>query len=155
MSKVCITGTTRGLGKSLSDHFKNLGWEVVELNLGDPIVESAYGCDLFINNAYINGHQVDIFNQLYASVAKMIVMGSIASDYPDPNMPTYSQHKRVLKERVLEVANSSAIKADILLLQLTGESYNDTDLIIRTIEFWLNNPKLISVSFVPGEPNRG
>ena len=152
--KVCITGTTRGIGKSIAEHFKQLGWQVVELNRGDVIVESAYGCDLFINNAYINGHQVDIFNQLYASVAKMVVMGSIASDYPDPDMLAYSEHKRVLKERVLEVANSSGKKADILLLQLTGESYNNPKLILRTIDLWLEYPSINCVAFNPGQPNK-
>jgi hypothetical protein len=152
--KVVITGTTRGLGKSLANHFNNLGCEVLEINRGDVIVESAHGCDLFINNAYINGYQVDIFNQLYASVAKMIVMGSIAADYPDPDMLAYSEHKRVLKERVLEVANSSVKKADILLLELTGDSYNDAELVIRTIDFWLENSKITCVSFIPGEPNK-
>lgn len=154
MSKVCITGTTRGIGKSIAEHFKQLEWEVVELNRGDIIVESSIGCDLFINNSYINGHQIDIFNQLYASVAKMVVMGSIASDYPDPDMPAYSEHKRVLKERVLEVANSSGRKADILLLQLTGESYNDPVLINSTIDFWLANPTINCVAFNPGQPNK-
>ena len=152
--KIAITGTTRGIGKTLSNHFKNLKWEVIELNRGDKIIESALGCDVFINNAYINGHQIDIFNQLYASVAKMVVMGSIAADYPDPEMPVYSQHKKELKERVLEVANSSVKKADILLLQLTGESYNDEGLVARAIEFWLDNPKVTSMSFVPGTPNK-
>jgi len=154
MSKVCITGTTRGIGKSLAEHFNQLGWEVVELNRGDKIIESAVGCDLFINNAYITGLQIDIFNQLYASVAKMVVMGSIASDYPDPEMPLYSIHKKELKERVLEVANSSATKADILLLQLTGESHNNPKLITDTIDFWLANPTVNCVAFNPGEPNR-
>ena len=153
MSKVCITGTTRGIGRAIAEHFMQMEWEVVELNRGDEIITSAVGCDLFINNAYINGHQVDIFNQLYSSVSKMIVIGSIASDYPDPKMPAYSQHKKELKERVMEVANSSIDKADILLLQLTGESYNDPDLVINTIKFWLDNPKITCVSFVPGEKN--
>jgi len=65
----------------------------------------------------------------------------------------YSKHKKELKERVLEVANSSVNKADILLLQLTGDSYNDYNLIIRTIDFWLEYPKITCVSFIPGKPN--
>ena len=151
--KVCITGTTRGIGKVLSQHFNQQGWEVVEFNRGDEVIKRSIGCDLFINNSYFDGHQIDIFNELYSSVGKMIVMGSIASDYPDPSMLEYSQHKKELKDRVLEIANSSMIKADILLLQLTGESYNDNELIIRTIDFWLDNPKITCISFVPGIPN--
>lgn len=154
MSKVCITGTTRGIGKSIAEHFKKLEWDVVELNRGDEIIGSAIGCDLFINNAYIDGHQIDIFNELYDKVAKMVVIGSIASDYPDPEMPDYSQHKKELKDRVLEVANSSVKKADILLLQLTGESYNDPKTVTRTLDLWLEYPSIISMSFKPGQPNR-
>jgi NADP-dependent 3-hydroxy acid dehydrogenase YdfG len=154
MNKVCITGTTRGIGKTLAEHFKKLKWEVIELNRGDVIIESALGCDLFINNSYMNGHQIDIFNQLYASVAKMVIMGSIAADYPDPEMPVYSQHKKELKERVLEVTNGTGKKSNILLLELTGDSYNDSDLIIRVVDFWLDNPKITSVSFIPGVPNK-
>ncbi len=153
--KVCITGTTRGIGKVLAEYFKKTGCKVIELNRGDAIIESSIGCDLFINNSYINGHQIDIFNQLYTKVGKIIVMGSIASDHPDPLMPVYSQHKKELKDRVLQVANSTEPnKADILLLQLTGESYNDSNLIIRTIDFWLDYPKVTSISFTPGKPNR-
>jgi NADP-dependent 3-hydroxy acid dehydrogenase YdfG len=153
MSKVCITGTTRGIGKALAEHFKKLGWEVIELNRGDENIKPAIGCDLYINNAYGNGMQIDIFDQLCANVAKMVVIGSIASDYPDPGMLTYSQHKKELKDRVLEIANSSDNKTDILLLQLTGESYNDSNLITRTIDFWIDNPKITCISFVPGKKN--
>jgi NAD(P)-dependent dehydrogenase (short-subunit alcohol dehydrogenase family) len=153
--KVCITGTTRGLGKKLSEHFEKKGYTVVGLNREDDIVKNAIGCHLFVNNTYGNGMQIDLFNQLFASVEKMIVMGSIAAIYPDPEMPVYSQHKRELKERVLDVATSPGLEiADILLLELTGKSYNDTELVTRTIDFWLENPNITSVSFVPGEPNR-
>jgi hypothetical protein len=117
-------------------------------------VEPAIGCDIYINNAYSNGMQIDLFNELYFRVKKMIVIGSIAADCPDPTMPLYSQHKKELKDRVLTVANSvEPNKADILLLQLTGDSYNDSVLIKRTIDFWLDNPKITCVSFIPGEPN--
>jgi hypothetical protein len=154
MFKVCITGTTSGVGKTLHDHFVSKGYNVVGLNKGSDIIGEALGCDLFINNAYGNGMQIDLFNHLYASVKKMIVVGSIAADYPDRKLVVYSMHKKQLKERVLDVANSTTVgRADILLLQLTGDSYNDADLVTRTVDFWLDNPKITCVSFVPGEPN--
>lgn len=151
--KICITGTTRGLGKILFDYYSNNGHEVVGLNRCDEKINSAVGCDLYINNSYADGYQIDIFNELYTKVKKMVVMGSIASDYPDPDMPIYSKHKAELKNRVLEVVNNIEIKADILLLQLTGESYNTPDLIINTINFWLENSKITSISFIPGKKN--
>ena len=67
-------------------------------------------------------------------------------------MPAYSQHKKELKERVLEVANTG--KYNILLLELTGQSYNNPTLVTDTIDFWLKHPTITSMSFVPGEPNR-
>lgn len=151
MPKVCITGTTRGLGKSLAEHFTKKGWEVVELNRRDMKIEPGIGCDLYINNAYINGHQIDIVNELYDKVDKMIVMGSVAADYPDPAMPIYSQDKKELKQRVLDIANTGK---HILLLELTGQSYNDVDLITKSIDFWLEFPTITSMTFQPGQPNR-
>lgn len=124
------------------------------LNRGSSIVAESLGCDLFINNAYGNGMQTELVNQLYSSVSKMIVIGSCAADYPDTTMLAYSKHKKELKDRVLDIVNSSIDKADILLLQLTGESYNDSDLITRSIEFWLSNPKVTCINFIPGNPNR-
>lgn len=151
--KVCITGTTRGLGKILTEHFIKRGCTVVELNRSDDKIAPAVGCDLYINNSYADGSQIDIFNSLYNKVNKMVVMGSIASEYPDPSMLEYSYHKKELKDRVLEIANSKENKGDILLLQLTGDSYNDPELILNTIEFWLDNSKITSISFVPGNKN--
>lgn len=151
MFKVCITGTTRGLGKALKEYFTRKGYFVVGLNRGDDIVTAAVGCDLFINNAYDGSLQLDLFNELYTRIKNIVIMGSVAADYPDDNMPEYSQHKKELKQRVLEVANTGVSK--ILLLELTGASYNDPQSIGRTIDFWLDNPTVTSISFVHGEPN--
>jgi hypothetical protein len=151
VSKICITGTTRGLGKELCDYFRSQGHEVHGFQRGDDAYHGILGCDLFINNAYGDGLQMTLLNSLYGKVGKMVVMGSIASDYPDPLLPEYSKQKKELKERVMELANIG--ETPILLLQLSGESYNDPDLICKTIEFWIENPKVTSVSFIPGEPN--
>ena len=97
MLKVGITGTTRGLGQALHDHFVNKGCHVTAFNRESDMSE-AVGCDLFINNAY--GIQMDILNQLYASVGKMIVMGSIVTDFPDVEMPDYTQQKTKLEEQI-------------------------------------------------------
>ena len=151
MFKVCITGTTRGLGKFLKDYFTKKGYFVLGLNRGDDIANLAVGCNLFINNAYDGELQIELINQLHTRIRNIVVMGSIASDYPDPNRPEYSQHKKELKQRVLEIANTG--KTNMLLLELTGESYNDPETVAKVIDFWLNNPKITCVSFVHGEPN--
>jgi len=76
----------------------------LRLNRGDDIVTSAVGCNLFINNAYGGKLQIDLFNELHSRIKNIVVMGSVAADYPDPSMPEYSQNKKELKQRVLEVA---------------------------------------------------
>jgi hypothetical protein len=147
MLKVGITGTTRGLGKALYDHFVNQGHHVVAFNRGTDISD-AVGCDLLINNTY--GIQMDILNQLYASVGKMVVMGSIVTDFPDVEMPDYTVQKTRLEERVLDLN-----LPNILLLKLSSTAYNDSQIIINAIEYWLANPLVNVISFrATGAPNR-
>ena len=147
MLKVGITGTTRGLGRALHDHFVNRGHHVIAFNRGSDISD-AVGCDLFINNTY--GIQIDILNQLYASVGKMIIMGSIVTDFPDVEMPDYTYEKTKLEERVLELNLSN-----ILLLKLSSTAYNDSQVVINAIEYWLANPLVNIISFrATGAPNR-
>jgi hypothetical protein len=147
MLKVGITGTTRGLGKALHDHFVNKGCHVTAFNRGSD-VSQAVGCDLLINNAY--GIQMNILNQLYASVGKMVVMGSIVTDFPDVEMPDYTAQKTKLEERVLELNFPN-----ILLLKLSSTAYNDSQIVINAIEYWLANPIVNVISFrATGAPNR-
>jgi hypothetical protein len=149
MLKIAITGTTRGLGKALHDHFVNKGCWVIALNRGSDIVNGAVGCDLFINNTF--GMQLELINQLYASVGKMVVMGSIVTDFPDAEMPEYTQYKTKLEERVLELNQDN-----ILLLKLSSTAYNDSQVVIDAIEYWLANPLVNVISFrAIGGPNRG
>jgi hypothetical protein len=146
--KVGITGTTRGLGQALHNHFVNKGCDVIAFNRGSDIVNNAVGCDLFINNTY--GMQLELLNQLYASVGKMIVMGSIVTDYPDVEMPDYTQQKTYLEERILELNRNN-----ILLLKLSSTAYNDSQVVINAIEYWLANPLVNVISFrATGAPNR-
>ena len=147
MLKVGITGTTRGLGQELHTHFVNKGHRVTEFNR-DSDMSAAIGCDLLINNTY--GIQMDILNQLYASVGKMVVIGSIVTDFPDVEMPNYTQQKTKLEERVLELN-----LPNILLLKLSSTAYNDSQVVITAIEYWLANPLVNVISFrATGAPNR-
>ena len=148
MLKVGITGTTRGLGRALHDHFVGKGCHVTAFNR-DSDISQAVGCDLLINNAY--GIQMDVLNQLYASVGKMVVMGSIVTDFPDVEMPDYTAQKTKLEERVLELKNPN-----IVLLKLSSTAYNDSQVVINAIEYWLANPLVNVISFrATGGPNRG
>jgi hypothetical protein len=147
MLKVGITGTTRGLGQALHDHFVDKGCHVTAFNR-DSDISQAVGCDLLINNAY--SIQMDVLNQLHASVGKMVVMGSIVTDFPDVEMPDYTQQKTKLEERVLELN-----LPNILLLKLSSTAYNDSQVVINAIEYWLANPLVNVISFrATGAPNR-
>jgi NAD(P)-dependent dehydrogenase (short-subunit alcohol dehydrogenase family) len=149
--KCCITGHTRGIGKAFYDHFTANGWEVVGFDRSvsiSAIVNQSVGCDLFINNAYANGAQLSLFNQLYARVGKIIVCGSVASDRPDPSLLEYSLHKKQLQERVMDIATDrNTNNADILLLKLTSSSYQDHKTILDTVDFWLENPTITVIGF--------
>jgi len=147
MLKVGITGTSRGLGQALHNHFVSKGCQVTAFNR-DSDISQAVGCDLLINNAYCI--QMDILNQLYASVGKMVIMGSIVTDFPDAEMPDYTAQKTKLEERVLELG-----LPNILLLKLSSTAYNDSQVVIGAIEYWLANPLVNVISFrATGAPNR-
>lgn len=154
--KCCVTGHTRGLGKNLYNYFNSLGWEVIGFDSQtdfNSIVKAAQGCDLFVNNSYANGKQIDFLNHLYDSVGKMIICGSVVSDFPDPVLPEYSLHKKQLEQRFLEIADYS--QTQMLLLKLSSDAYNNPNLIINTIEFWLKNPEIKVITFIAKqEPNR-
>ena len=156
LMKCCITGHTRGLGKVLNDYFVNQGWTVVGLNSSNSlerIIELSTNCDLFINNAYGDGIQIELLNQLYNSVGKMIVCGSVVTDFPDPQLPVYTQHKKELEHRFLQVADTA--NAQMLLLKLSSDAYNNPRLILQSIEFWLNNSEIKVITYIAKEePNR-
>ena len=150
--KICITGNTRGIGLDFYNHFINKGHTVVGFNRTtglDSVVDIADGCDLFINNAYANGKQVDFLNQLHSKVGKMIVCGSVAAFNPDPTMPEYSQHKKELANRVRDLNLSN-----ILMLHLSAKGYNNPNALLKIIDLWLEYPHITEVMFDrTGKPN--
>jgi hypothetical protein len=150
--KCVITGDTRGIGKTFKDHLESKGWTVIGFNRStglDDVIHTAKGCDLFINNAYADGKQIDFLNQLYNSVDKMIVCGSVAAFYSDPKLPVYSLHKKELAERIKDLA-----MPNILMLHLSAKGYNNKDLILKIIDLWLEHPIITEVCFDPtGKPN--
>lgn len=152
MPKVVITGNTRGIGLDFHNHFNKKGWEVIGFNREtglDEVVEKSQGCDLFINNAYADGKQIDFLNQLYDKVGQMIVCGSVVAFYPDYKLPLYSDHKRQLLER-FRIIN----KPSILMLHLSAKGYNDPETLLKIVDLWLEHPHITEVGFDPtGEPN--
>jgi len=157
MNKTCfITGHTSGLGKALYDYFVDIGWEVqgfsrsngwdIEKDV-DKIASVAKGCDLFINNAYANGAQIPLVKALFGKVQGMVVCGSVASEYPDPDRPEYSQHKKELDDLCETLSKEKNVDTDLMLIKLTSSSYKDKKSVINLVDFWLDNPSIITVKF--------
>ena len=149
--KVRITGHTKGLGKSLYNYFKDKFEDVVGFdssNTVDEIIEQSKNCDLFINNTYTADNlQLTLLEKLYKQVDKMVVCGAIVSTYPDMEHKTYTDNKNLLEREFFKLASDKNETTDMLLLRLTSSSYQDSDTIINSIEFWLSNPNVISLTY--------
>lgn len=152
--KVYIIGDSKGLGAGLKNLFQEDGYEVIGFKRIDydiekdflKIVATIEEDSIVLINAYANGTQIKILKELINKNSKIIVMGSIASRYPDPKMLEYSNHKRELDEYFMKQAIEKK-KSDLLLLNLTGKSYLDSRLIYDSIKFWLVNTDIISISY--------
>ena len=77
----------------------------------------------------------------------MIVCGAIVSTYPDMEHKTYTDNKNLLEREFFKLASDKNETTDMLLLRLTSSSYKDSDTIINSIEFWLSNPSVISLTY--------
>lgn len=155
-----ITGHTTGIGKELFAHFKNLGWDVVGIsrttgiNLEtdlETVVSLSTGCDLFINNTYCNDAQIKLVTSLHNRVKKMVVMGSIASDYAE-KFGQYGKNKAEL-ERVCKTLNQQQ-DTNILYLKITMlEDATSTDSpvkyseVIDTIMWGIKNNSVTQIDF--------
>ena len=105
--RVCIVGHTKGLGHKLYQYFLQQGHDVVGFNSQnslDNIIEQSVGCDLFINNAYSDDNiQLTLLHTLKDKVKKLIVCGSIVTDYPNPTDPIYTLNKNRLEEEFMKL----------------------------------------------------
>lgn len=152
--KVYIIGDSRGLGNDLKLMFQEDQYEVVGFNRENcdiendflQIAESIEENSLVIVNAYANGVQVEILKKLINTNNKIVVMGSIASRYPDALLPEYSNHKKDLEDYFMKQAIEKK-SSDLLLLNLTGKSYLNSNLIYDSIKFWLLNTDIISILY--------
>jgi short-subunit dehydrogenase len=153
--KVYIFGKSRGLGHALAQLFEKDGYQVVGFDRSNgfdiehdwpDIISSIEDDSLIILNAYANGCQKQILESLVNKKNKIVVMGSIASIYPDPVMPEYSKHKMELDKYFMKAAIEKK-ESDLLMLTLTGKSYQTSKLIYESIKFWLLNTDIIEFSY--------
>ena len=137
-----ITGSTRGLGKHLAEHFNCKQFDrPFDLNSDiDEICNSISEGSTVILNAHAS--QIEYVERL-KDKCRMVIMGSIAAVNHDSKMPEYSKQKQQLEQSVQQLALHN--NYPILYLQLTSSSYRDYTTVVRSIEFWLENP---SVTFI-------
>jgi hypothetical protein len=168
--KIVITGHTSGIGKALYNYY-SAEHEVIGFsrsngyNLPDSlsdVIEGSKGCDLFINNCYADGVQVDLFKGLIDHVGKMVIMGSVARLYQDIILKKSAKDKQILFDTVrLYCLDPNAIPClhlDISHLEQEPKDYeNDTKIkgdmcisykeVISAIDFWFSNPNIKNIEF--------
>lgn len=110
--KIGITGHTKGIGKALHSALVSKQHTVTgfsrqnSYDIGDQedrnaIIHSVKDCDVFINNAWLDFYQVDLFNDIYShwktDNTKTIVNINSRSKYSGiSGNPTYSATKKQL-----------------------------------------------------------
>lgn len=159
--KCVITGHTTGIGKFLYDHFSSKKFEVIGISRTtgfdlthdlNNVIKLSEGCDLFINSASVGTAQLELLNNLYNKVNKMIVFGSIAGDFNEQLNSEYSKNKFDLHKRCVDLnllPNSKILYLNISMLEdaVNGDNLITYSEVAAVIDFWLQNPKLTSVSF--------
>lgn len=121
--RVAITGHTRGIGKSLYDHFKCQGHEVLgfsksnnfditDKNSRNEIIKNLKSCDVFINNAYALDAQKQLLNDaigVWENTTNTIVnisSKSILMPHIPENMKDYILDKthqtEIIRQRVFK-----------------------------------------------------
>lgn len=159
--KCVVTGHSKGVGKYIFDYLVSCGHEVIGVSREsgfdlttdiDRVVEIAAGCDLFVNNAYVGDCQLQLLNQLHDKVNKMIVMGSVASDYHQLIQSEYSNNKLKLANRckelsLLPVNKIVHIKISMLEDAVSGDVLISFDEVVDVVDFWIKNSRLTSIDF--------
>ena len=142
--KFYITGSTRGLGEYLAEHFKCKSFnKPLEINDDvDMICDTIEEGSTVILNAHAS--QLEYIERL-KDKCKLVVMGSIAAVNFDRDMLEYSKEKWELEKTVQQLALHS--KYPMLYLQLTSSSYKNYKMVANSIEFWINNPDTTFIGY--------
>lgn len=139
-----ITGSTRGLGKHLAEHFNCERFDrPFDLHSDiNKICNEIKDDSIVILNAHAS--QIEYVQRL-KDRCRLVIMGSIAAVNFDRDMPEYSKEKWELEKTVQQLALHN--KYSMLYLQLTSSSYRDYSTVTQSIEFWINNPTITFIGY--------
>lgn len=151
---VHIVGDSRGLGEFLRKSFERDNYKVSGYSRKNgfiidqdilKICNQIKNADIAVLNSYANGSQIEYLEKLKNSCKSIVVIGSIASLFPDSRDLVYSENKKKLEEYFNKIAVES--KIPMLYLRLSGSAYSDYQLVYDSINFWIKNPRITSVGY--------
>lgn len=162
MPKCLITGHTSGLGKFLYEQFNSLGWEVIGVSSSNgyklpekitEVIQLIEKCDLFINNSFASGSQIELLELSKFKVPKIVVCGSIARLFPLDSLISedYVNVKKDLYEKCNLLSSiekdkiAKILHLDLQFLEPEGELYFFE--IFNVIDFWLKYPTFRNIEF--------
>lgn len=157
--RVVITGHTGGLGLAFFNYFTQSGHEVIGLSRSngyvlpdkiEEVIQLAEDADLFINNFHLDTLQC-VFLQRLHNKTSIITCGSMAADYPSPDIIQYSMSKKAVELEHKKLKKNSPYP--MLLLKMGFlENWTQYDSIpyqqiINAVDFWINNPRASLIEF--------
>lgn len=171
--KIVITGHTKGLGKTLYDHFvKDSNNTVIGFSRSqgtdiktsiDSVIAAAENCDLFISNAYADRRQIELVKHLNNRVKMLVVSGSQGGFFNDLIPTDYGKNKKDLAEVCHLISLDKNSNTKILHLDLSCLEGNIVDIddpnnlkcdytisfneVVDTVDFWIRNPSFNNVRF--------
>ncbi len=161
--KICIIGHSKGLGKYLFDYFvqenivigfsRSNGYDLQ--NNIHSVLTLVKDCDLAIINAPSGESQILLLEELCLYVPKIIIMGSVASNYTNLLEKIIKHKIEYVCDRITmnpELANILLLKLGFLEATSPAKSF-DSDITIKFKEildlilFWLDHPLIYKVDY--------
>jgi len=168
--KIAITGHTSGIGKTLFDYFvsyspmgfsRNNGHDINHVEDRKKIVNQCIDCDVFINNAYSDGTNSQLYmlreiHSAWASKDKLII--NISSRITDFVLPSssperlYQTHKKeqdafcLGKIRSPQIVNLKLGMVDTLRVLRYNHNKLTTKDIVIIVSFVLENKDSFSIT---------
>lgn len=169
--KIAITGHSKGIGKALFNHCIYKGHTCIGYSRSNGfdineqyniIARESKQCDVFVNNAFDYGGQINMFKSMYNawkddSTKTIVNVGSRTKYYPvgGTRSPDYTREKRALNDEVNSAILYSNKKCRIINI---NPGYVETDMtkdrdvpklsalkIAETILWCLDQPQTVEI----------